>query len=448
MAKKMHDILPPRAKRKVAKVPKELEKDIKSLRSSMQNTAKEGPKVKYEPLAPVKDVPLQPLPTIKKEKRFPLREILVGGAVVVFLLCIYGFVKLPKAEIQIWPKTETITLNEVLVADASATGISLDLKSIPAQYVEISKDASQDFSATGSASNDGQAVGTIKIYNKINPSSSFTLVKGTHFLSDSGKYFVSTQRITIPGSSSGTPGFISVPVQAEESGESYNIGASKFSLPKLSGTAYYYSIYGESTSPMTGGYAGKVKKVTEDDLQSAKEVLVKQLLVQAEDSLKSKLSSGDILLDGAISSHTIDSSASVKSGTITDTFTQKASVKASALVFKKQDLDNFMKSSISSEVPETKNYLEKSLVLTFTPRSIDVSGKKETIDITGSVKTYYRINTIELVDLFAAKSGDEIKKVVDQKYSGKISKLKVNFWPFWVTSAPSSKNRINVSLNF
>ena len=75
--------------------------------------------------------------------------------------------------------------------DMTIVNIDFENKVIPAQYIEVQQDGQQEFQATGSASNDGKAKGTITIYNKISPSSSFTLKIGTHFLSDSGKYFVS-----------------------------------------------------------------------------------------------------------------------------------------------------------------------------------------------------------------------------------------------------------------
>ena len=46
------------------------------------------------------------------------------------------------------------------------------------------------------------------------------------------------------------------------------------------------------------------------------------------------------------------------------------------------------------------------------------------------------------------KSADQVKQTVDQLYPGKISELKVNFWPFWVKSVPTDKNRVTVHLDF
>ena len=95
---------------------------------------------------------------------------------------------------------------------------------------------------------------------------------------------------------------------------------------------------------MTGGYTGKVKKVTDDDIQGAKDVLTKKTTADATTALKSQISSDYVLLDNAISIYMQpDASTQTKSGTVADNFNYQVTVKASALAFKKSDLDNLQK---------------------------------------------------------------------------------------------------------
>ena len=382
----------------------------------------------------------------KKEKQFPLREVLVGTAVILLLLMGYGITKLPKADIEIWPKMDTLALSKKITADTSVKAANAANNTIPAKYIEEIKEGSQEFEATGSASNEGNATGTIKIYNKTN--SVFSLVKGTHFLSDSGKYFVTLARISIPAAKGNSPGSIDAPVQAEESGPSYNIGPSKFSVPKLYGTVYYSNIYAESKSAMAGGYTGDVKKVTSDDLKQAKDALTKKLLEEAKEALHNKVAPGEILLGGALEASVIETVFDAKTGAVTDTFKGNAKVKAFALVFKKQDAEQLVKNNISSNLPVNNSFIEESLVVDYNPEVVDTKGGKLALNLQSSVKTYYNISTDDLIGLFPAKSGDQIKQVVDQMYEGKISQLKVNFWPFWVHKAPNDEKRIKVELLF
>mgnify|MGYP001562349724 CR=1 FL=1 len=425
MPKKIYDILPPKVAHKVEDAIKDLSISHKKKKGHLKVTKHQD-----------------------KKKHFPLKEILVGGAIIIILLAVYFASKLPKADIQIWPKTDTLVLEEKIIIDKSVQSVDFYNKAIPAQFVEQIEDSRQEFQATGIASNDGKASGIIKIYNKISPSETLALKKGTHFLSDSGKYFVTLEKITIPAGNKNSPGSIDAKVQAKEAGEDYNIKASTFSVPKLYGTSYYYSIWGESKSDMTGGYTGKVKKVTKEDIETAKDVLTKKLLSQAEDSMKNKLSASDVLLDGAILREVIDANSDVGPDSIADKFNESARVKVSALVFKKQDIEEFVKADILSNLSEENILLENSLNLNYGPDIIDIKNRKESINLAISAKTYSKINKDDLVDLLSRKSSDQIKEIIDSKYGDNISQIKTNFWPFWVQKAPKDKSRIKINLIF
>ena len=136
----------------------------------------------------------------------------------------------------------------------------------------------------------------------------------THFLSDSGKLFVALDKVVIPAAKKSgskiTPGTVTIKIQAVDGGTDYNIAPSNFSIPGLSHTSYFYCINAVSTVAMAGGYTGKVKKVTDDDIQGAEDTLVKKATTDATATLKGQVSSDYILLDNAISSSTTGASSS------------------------------------------------------------------------------------------------------------------------------------------
>mgnify|MGYP001567050258 FL=1 len=433
--RKIYDIMPPNEAKKV-------ENTIKSL--GVKNRKKRvSKKESGANRAPVSFAPPQNPP-----KKSPLLKILIGAGAVVLTIGIFLFYKLPKAEIQIYPNVEENHLEENISADKSVKNINLSKKIIPAEYIEIEKESAEEFMATGSAEDGGKASGNITIYNKISPSSPLTLKTGTHFLSDSGKYFVTSGGVTIPGMKGKTPGSVIVKVQAEEFGESYNIGPSKFSVPKLTGTSYYYSIWAESRSPMLGGYSGKIKKVTEDDIQTAKNALVKKLIEKAESELKGKIKEGQILTDTAISRSVVSAESDKKPGAVADKFIETAKVKVSALVFKSEDLKSFTKNSIISSFKADKNLLEESLSLNYSTYLVDLGKGVIKINLKASGKTYYDIDIKNLTALLAGKSERGIRGIINSEYEGKIAGIKIKLWPFWVKKAPQNKNRVKITLNF
>jgi len=424
MPKKIYDVLPPKVAHKVENGIKELTGDKKK---------------KHRKPA-------------KKTSQFSWRPVIAVSGVLVLFLLIALFLKLPKANVQLWPKTEVLEYTQKVTIDKTAGSIDLDNNIIPALYLEEEKSGSQEFPATANATNEGKATGTITIYNKADPTEPFTLKSGTHFLSDSGKYFITLQKVVIPaGKKSGgkvTPGSLDVKVQAVEGGDSYNIGASKFVAPKLSGTAYYYSIYAESKKAMTGGFASKSKKVSEDDIQQAKTTLVKQLTTEASDTIKSKISAEYILLDSAVGSETISAQSETKAGVTAENFKYNADVKAKALIFKKADLEKIAKEYIISQLTDEQSMIESSLNMSYVADSINMDDGKGTVNVTFSVKAYDKVDNGSIIPLLKGKNGSQISDVINSNLGEEISKVKVNFWPFWVTKAPQNQKAIKIELKF
>ncbi len=377
--------------------------------------------------------------------------LLISCGVFVVVLVGYLYFNLQKAEIVIWPKTETQSFSAKIIANNSTSQIDIDNKKIPAEIFTVEKDLWQDFASTGSGQNSGKASGTIKIYNKLNPPSSFTLKSGTHFLSDSGKYFVTSEKVTIPAGTlkNGkiTPGSIAVKVIAEDFGKDYNIEASKFSIPKLVGTNYYYSIYAESTNSMTGGFLSDVKKVTEQDLANAKKELSDKVLAEAEATLRQKISSDYVLFDNAILKKITETFSPVKVGAVVDNFSYQVKVKADALVFKRQDIEKFTKDNITSQSPG-KSILEKSFKLDFIPESVDLNSGSMIIALDSSLKTYQPVVIDDLLELLTQKNKLEVKDIILSRLPNQVERLDVFLKPFWTQKVPNNKDKIKIELKF
>jgi len=387
-----------------------------------------------------------------QKMHFPLKGLLAGCGILVLILVGFLYFKLQKASIEIWPKTEILSFEEQVSADASVDKVDIASKVIPLQYFEEEKDLWQEFPATGNASNDGKAEGTITIYNSYSPATVVTLKTGTHFLSDSGKYFIILQKVVIPAAkkqnNKTVPGSISVKVQAVEAGEDYNIKASKFSVPGLSGTSYYYSVYAESSKAMTGGFSSEVKKVTENDIQNAKEILTKKLLNDTQEALKSRIGADYVLLENAILTEITESSSAVKAGAVVNKFSYQAKVKASALAFKKSDLENLIRGHIELNISDQKTFLEDSLGTEYTPVTIDMKDKKMVLDLDFSIRTYKEVDGDDLISLFREKSAVQIEEAINSRMGDQVFKSEVNLWPFWTTKAPRDKNKIKIDLRF
>jgi len=388
----------------------------------------------------------------KKNRHFVWMPVLICFLIFILVVGVYLFFKLPKADIILWPKVDTSSFNQTITADKSASAVDITKAVIPAQYFQAVDTNSQDFPATGNADNTGIASGTITIYNKYDPPTPFTLKAGTHFMSDSGKLFVALKKIVIPAAKKSgskiTPGSVQINVQAAEGGSDYNIAPANFSIPGLQGTAYYYSVYATSANAMSGGYSGKVKKITDDDIQGAKDVLTKKTTSDAVSALKSQISSDYILLDNAILSNVTNASTQTKSGTVADNFNYQVSVQASGLAFKKSDLDQFAKNYIISQVPEGETLLDNSFKIDYSASTVDVSGGKATLNLDFSSGVYQNIDKTSMALSLLGENYDQVKETVNNSLGDQVSKIQINFWPFWVTTVPNNQSAVNVELKF
>ena len=388
----------------------------------------------------------------KKEAKPFLKPVAIGSAAILLLLCVFLYFKLQKVDVKIWPKVETLSFEQAIIADKSAVEVDTAKFVIPAKYFETEKSASEDFLATGNADNAGKASGTITVSNKYNPPSPFTLKSGTHSMSDSGKLFVSLQKIVIPAAKkSGSKiiaGTVDITVQAVEGGESYNIAPSNFSIPGLKGTAYYFSVSASSSKAMTGGQEGKIKKVTADDIQTAKDTVSKKIIADAISDLNGQVSEDYVLLDNAIFTEITSASALVKAGTVVPNFTYKATVKAKAMVFKKSDLDDFSKQFIISQLPDGKTLLDNSLKTDYTAKTVDIFGGKISLNSSFSSGIHQNVDKNSLGLSLLGQNSSQIAQTINNVLGENASKTEVKFWPFWTSKAPNNQKAINIYLQF
>jgi hypothetical protein len=389
----------------------------------------------------------------KKKERKSSRKIWVI-AIILILLAAGGYLyfKLQKVSVKIWPKLENFSYEQTVTASQSFEIVDLSENLIPAKYIEIEKIGNKDFNATGNASDEGKAMGTITVYNKYSPATSITLKQGTHFLSDSGKYFKTLERIVIPAATTSggkiTPGSIEAKVEATEGGDGYNIGPANFSVPKLSGSPYYYSIYGISKDAMVGGFAGSVKKITESDISEAKSEIIKSISAESLEDIKSQLDADYMLLDDAVFYETLSSGTDAKSGEIKEQFNYRATVKTKALAFKKSDLDKFAKNYIISEMSEDYAVLESSIKLEYALKSINIKDSEATIEIKFSADIYRNINKNLLSLLLTGKNKNQINETINNNLSDSVSRVEISFFPFWITKSPKSQKAVEIELNF
>jgi len=441
MPKKFFDIVPPRQK-------------IKSF------TKKTAPKERNFPTEKEPEIPKIPFWEEKKEQipaavfktqaeRKPKMLFLKGFFFSLALLLIIGFAGyavFSKTDVEIWPKTDVLQVQEEIAIDSEAKEPDFAQKTIPGNVLNDQKSGSQDFPATGKVLKEEKASGIIRVYNTYSENPQGLWVS-TRFVSSDGKLFRSVKKETIPGRTYDkgkiVPGYVDIEVQAAEAGEDYNIGPSTFSIPGFAGTPQYSAFYGKSFSPMTGGLKGEVAQVSDSDLQSAKNALSEKLKNESKEFLKNTVPSDSVLLEDLIFQSIAHEDSSVGAGGQSGSFNVQTEIKSEGLAFKKEDVENFARNFAASRVPKGDKMQEESLDINYSV--LEKENNRAVVVLTIKAKIYPEIDLAEFKKAIADKSFQEVTMLVNDQTQ--IEKIKIKSSPFWKRTIPENLDKIELRIN-
>jgi hypothetical protein len=395
----------------------------------------------------------------KKEKIYPKKEekvkikkphlrvfliSLVSLIVILVGLGVSGYYFSLGVKILIWPKQETLNSQVELTIDKEAKDINIFAKIIPGYLFQEEKTVSQDFPASGKTMKETKAEGIIRIYNNYSTTTQI-LIATTRFISAEGKLFRSLERVVIPGGKYENgklqPGYLDIKVRADQPGEEYNIGPSTFSIPGFAGTPKYTGFYGKSFEAMKGGFKGEVVQVTEKDIENAKNAISSTLFEETKKGLKEKISSEFILVEDAIKDKILETP---KVEVSENSFKVEIKGVSEAVVFKKQDLENFAKETILFQKPVDKKLYQESLKADYSLAKTETDSGKTTLNLNISAKIFSEINEEMFKENIVGKTPLQITEFLS--IQPQIERVEIKLLPFWARQAPNSKDKIRVEL--
>lgn len=406
-----------------------------------------------------KDVNINKINNFEKSKKQNRRKInlpslsskfFAGFIIVCFVttLAILGFV-LPKSDIIITLKTEALTYDFEFVADELINKIDPVSNKIPSEKIDITNEESGDYSATGKKHITESATGKIIIYNECSTGPQ-NLVTNTRFLSKEGKIFRIKKSISIAGFTKPEdkviPGSVVAEVVAEEPGESYNIGSTSFTIPKLQeiNSWKFSCLYARSENSMSGGADREVLYFSDSDYLTAKENLAKIVKEKNEKDFSDKISDEYVLLEYLEQSEDIKIGDDVKVGDIVDNFQMTVSMKTEVLLVAKNDLDDLIDEKINSNLSSEIEFVEGSRECEIGEVNKSENGKIS-IPVSVSQDSTVKIDVDKIKSEIAGKDELELRKYFVNVEG--IKSTSVGFWPFWVKNIPSSPDKINITID-
>ena len=425
-------------------------------------------KEKFFPQRFLRKKPIRPVPRLKPVEVKPLikervwqetkdieamapsrwPKFLIIFIILAFLVAgLVGYLVLPTTKIDISPKTEKISFDLVVICSKNISQIDEILNRLPLQEIKVEKTRSKEFSASGEKELNEKARGRLTIYNEYS-SSPQTLMATTRFESPGGKVFRIEESIVVPGAEIEEGKIIAstveVEVVADQPGADYNIGPTNFVIPGFKGTAKYAGFFAESKSSMTGGYTGKVKVVSAEDLEKAEESLAEELKNEVKQILQEQTPT-DLKLIEQGSKEKITKISTVEEGTEADNFNVEMSTSVQALFFQEEDLKSLVDLNLISQVEENKAPLSESQQINYGEIIIDWDKGEVTFNLQIEEEVVWQIDIISLKKDLTGQSEVEVRKYLANQ--PEIEKAKVTFWPFWVKRIPLQEKKIEIKID-
>lgn len=334
------------------------------------------------------------------------------------------------------PKSEMVAFSGESFA-AKKTGENELLFSV----IKLSSDKGVEVSASGEKKVERKASGTIVVYNS--GTAEQKLVENTRFQTSEGLVYRISKAITVPARiGEGRPGSIEAVVYADKEGGDYNIGLSDFTLPGLAGTPKFQTIYARSKTPMSGGFVGMEKAVSEADLAQARATLESGLRTDLA-ALAAAQVPGDFTLVNSLSSvvfEDLPQTAATSSGKVTVNLRGNLY----GVMFKTTDL------SMRLAVGKTAIAEGDSVVIEdFSPLAITYTGtapadilSAEAIDFTvsGQALVIWRTDEVALKGDLLGRRKSEISGIL-ANYPA-ISSMSATIRPFWKSSFPDDGSKL------
>jgi hypothetical protein len=288
-----------------------------------------------------------------------------------------------------------------------------------------------------------KASGTITVYNEYSKEAQ-RLIQNTRFETPDGKIYRIDSSLTVPGytESNGQKiaGQVDVIVYADVPGQNYNIGLTEFTVPGFKGQEQFDFFYAKSKTPMSGGYDGRRKLISEDKKEIARKELQARLIKNIGEVAKEQISSDYIYFNNPEDYTFGNIEQQDSSG---NEVVLKMNTNAKFIVIDKTDLaksialnNNLNVSSNENIKIEDINLIEISL--------LSANNEEDKLKIAGSAKLIWQNDTEKIKQFVAGKKQKEIISSLLQEFGGVIKIENVSIKPFWSSTFPNKISRIKI----
>ncbi len=363
--------------------------------------------------------------------------VVVGGTLLISQL-------LSGAELTVNPRFREPNVNATLTAMKTPQPGEL-----PYEIMTLEATGERQVSATGEETVVEQAKGTILIYNR-HSTEPVRLITNTRFETTDKKLFRLKESIVVPGytrADDGTiaPGVITAEVFADQPGEEYNVGPTKFTIPGFAGSPEFENVTGESIETMQGGFNGPRFIIDEGELQTAQQSLQMELRNSLLARVDAEKPAGFTVFPGAIT-FTYETLPAVEYGENLATIKEKAVLRIP--LFENNVFAEYIAAATIPGYEESPVRIEDTTTLTFAYTSATTSASNiaamDRIEFTliGRPLIVWTYDAEALKKDLVGKSKTALTAVLGAYPA--IERADATFQPVWSGSFPDSPEGIEI----
>lgn len=419
------------------------------------------------------------VPNFKKYLKF----IIAGGVALVLIIAFVIWAKVSAhADVNVKIKTSETNFAEKVTFVTGEDSANAEEGIFYAEQKTVDKKVETEFEATGELDKGQKATGTIQVTipsgTTITPSQAeagVSIGAGTVFVYGEVAYKATDGR-SISGDNikfqcqgtkkcwvSDNVSFGSIPVEAVENGDKYNIAAATSGW-SLNANAWYVSSLKFASSEMSGGSSDIVKVVSKDDIEKAKTSITMPSDDQIREELAGEFDSDYLIIKSSLSAtdpkYTSDPDLE---GEVKDDKKPKLTLERSYSVYavKRADVNAFISKKASANIGDNTQTIYSTGVSGFEKKltsNSDTSAKasKDTVffdsyknadgEITAKLKSVVLTapevsEEMILENALGNKKSDVYRKL---KSINGVSEVTIDVKPF--STIPKDQNRVNITI--
>jgi hypothetical protein len=390
------------------------------------------------------------IPVVRPRRRRPGAGLLVA---IVLLLgaitaaAVAGFLLLPAADITVTPQVVPVgPIHLTVKADPSATAVDTANAVIPAQTISIPVEVSGDFPATGVRVVTTPAKGAVRFKN-CDPSSSYTIPKGTFVSTGSGIDFAIDEQTFLPVaviSGSGTSLNLKcqtseVSVTAAQPGPGGNVPQGSIRVVPARYNRNLLTV--NNPAPTTGGTKQEFPRVSRKDVDAA----MAQLDQQLQDQFQQELADPSNVPEGATvfpdtavlgeAQPTVDPQSLV--GTEGASFSLGLSAEGTVTAVDQTPVEAIAETALQDAVDPGHELVEGSTQVKVGEGKV-VDGAVE-FPVEGSAKQVKPVDAATLLPMVLGLSEADAQAALEP-----YGEVHIVLWPGFVTTVPSWERRVNL----